>query len=225
MSIEDYIGNDGYLALGKILSSMSQDQVIEELKKSGLRGRGGAGFPTYLKWSFAKKNKSNIKYVLCNADEGDPGAFMDRSLLEGDPHAIIEGMTICAYAIGAKEGFVYVRAEYPLAVERLQRAINKAKEHGLLGKNILGTKFSFNLEIRMGSGAFVCGEETALIASIEGRRGEPRPRPPFPTDAGLWGKPTVLNNVETYANIGSIILKGGDWFAKIGTEKSKGTIQ
>ncbi len=223
LSIEDYIGNDGYLALGKILSSMSQDQVIEELKKSGLRGRGGAGFPTYLKWSFAKKNKSNIKYVLCNADEGDPGAFMDRSLLEGDPHAIIEGMTICAYAIGAKEGFVYVRAEYPLAVERLQRAINKAKEHGLLGKNILGTKFSFNLEIRMGSGAFVCGEETALIASIEGRRGEPRPRPPFPTDAGLWGKPTVLNNVETYANIGSIILKGGDWFAKIGTEKSKGT--
>src|SRR4030042_3329197 len=197
LSIDDYIGNDGYLALGKILSSMSQDQVIEELKKSGLRGRGGAGFPTYLKWSFAKKNKNNVKYVLCNADEEDPAPFLDRSLLEGDPHAIIEGMAICAYELGAKEGFVYVRAEYPLAVERLQKAINKAKEYGILGKNILGTKFSFNLEIRMGSGAFVCGEETALIASIEGRRGEPRPRPPFPADAGLWGKPTNNTNQET----------------------------
>jgi NADH-quinone oxidoreductase subunit F len=193
------------------------------MAKSGLRGRGGAGFPTYLKWKYAKETESKQKYILCNADEGDPGAYMDRSILEGDPHSIIEGMAIGAYAIGASQGYIYVRAEYPLAVERLQHAIDKATEIGLLGNNILGSDFSFSLEIRMGSGAFVCGEETALIASIEGKRGEPRPRPPFPAQSGLWGKPTVLNNVETYANISAIILNGGDWYAKMGTEKSKGT--
>ncbi|MBN2347253.1 MAG: FAD-dependent oxidoreductase [Bacteroidales bacterium] len=221
--IEDYIRTGGYLALGKALKSMKPDQVIEEMKKSGLRGRGGAGFPTYLKWKLAYENQSDKKYILCNADEGDPGAYMDRSLLEGDPHSIIEGMALGAYAIGADQGFVYVRAEYPLAVERLNNAILQAKQAGILGKNILGSKFSFDLEIRMGSGAFVCGEETALIASIEGKRGEPRPRPPFPAQKGLWGKPTVLNNVETYANISNIIYNGGDWFASYGTEKSKGT--
>jgi NADH-quinone oxidoreductase subunit F len=223
LSIEDYIGNLGYAALAKALTTMSPDDVLEEMKKSALRGRGGAGFPTWLKWSFAKKNVSEQKYILCNADEGDPGAFMDRSLLEGDPHSIIEGMALGAYVIGANQGYVYVRAEYPLAVERLQIAIDRAREVGILGNNLFGTDFSFNLEIRMGSGAFVCGEETALIASIEGKRGEPRPRPPFPAAQGLWGKPTVLNNVETYANIPAIIEKGGDWFASYGTKDSKGT--
>lgn len=222
-SIEDYIGCDGYQALAKVLTSMSPDEVIEEVKTSGLRGRGGAGFPTGLKWSFARKSQDEIKYILCNADEGDPGAYMDRSVLEGDPHSVIEGMAIGAYAIGAKQGYIYVRAEYPLAVERLGKAIERAREVGILGKNILGTDFSFDLEIRMGSGAFVCGEETALIHSIEGKRGEPRPRPPFPAVKGLWDKPSLLNNVETYANIAAIILKGGDWFASFGTPKSKGT--
>ena len=223
LSIDEYIGRDGYFSLAKALSKMKPEDVVREMEKSGLRGRGGAGFPTSMKWSMAAKNPSEKKYILCNADEGDPGAYMDRSVLEGDPHSIIEGMAIGAYAIGADEGFVYVRAEYPLAVERLQHAIDKAREYGLLGSNILGSKFSFNLEIRMGSGAFVCGEETALIASIESKRGEPRPRPPFPVQKGLWGKPTVLNNVETFANVAAIILKGGDWFASFGTTKSKGT--
>lgn len=222
-SIEDYIGVGGYQAMAKALTQMSAEDVISEMEKSGLRGRGGAGFPTFMKWKLAKNNQSDQKYILCNADEGDPGAYMDRSLLEGDPHCVIEGMAIGAYAIGASMGYVYVRAEYPLAVERLQNAINKAKEAGLLGENILGTNFSFNLEIRMGSGAFVCGEETALIASIEGKRGEPRPRPPFPAQSGLWGKPTVLNNVETFGNISAIVLNGGDWYSNMGTEKSKGT--
>lgn len=223
LSIEEYIGANGYRALAKSLLDMTPDDVIDQMKASGLRGRGGAGFPTWMKWSFAKRNDSEIKYMLCNADEGDPGAFMDRSVLEGDPHSIIEGMAIGAYAIGASQGYVYVRAEYPLAVERLQKAIDDANERGLLGDNIFGSDFSFKLEIRMGSGAFVCGEETALMASIEGKRGEPRPRPPFPADKGLWGKPSVLNNVESYANIPEIILKGGDWFASYGTENSKGT--
>ncbi len=223
LSIDEYIGRDGYFSLAKALTKMKPEDVIKEMEKSGLRGRGGAGFPTSMKWSMASKNPSEKKYILCNADEGDPGAYMDRSVLEGDPHSVIEGMAIGAYAIGADEGFVYVRAEYPLAVERLQHAIDKAREYGLLGNNILGSKFSFNLEIRMGSGAFVCGEETALIASIESKRGEPRPRPPFPVQKGLWGKPTVLNNVETFANVAAIILKGGDWFASFGTPKSKGT--
>ncbi|MDX9789580.1 MAG: NADH-quinone oxidoreductase subunit NuoF [Candidatus Kapaibacterium sp.] len=223
MSIEDYIRVNGYSALGKALTSMSPEDIITEMRKSGLRGRGGAGFPTWMKWSFAAKNGSVEKYILCNADEGDPGAFMDRSLLEGDPHSIIEGMALGAFAIGASQGYVYVRAEYPLAVERLQKAIESANNYGLLGENILGSGFSFNLEIRMGSGAFVCGEETALMNSIEGKRGEPRPRPPFPAEKGLWGKPSVLNNVETLANIAQIILNGGDWFAGIGTDDSKGT--
>jgi len=223
VSIEDYIGVDGYQGLAKVLGSLSPDKVIEEMKKSGLRGRGGAGFPTWMKWSFARKSPGSTKYILCNADEGDPGAFMDRSILEGDPHSVIEGMIIGAYAIGASQGYVYVRAEYPLAVKRLQQAIDDAKKCGLLGANILGSKFFFDLEIRMGSGAFVCGEETALMASIEARRAEPRPRPPFPAVKGLWGKPTVLNNVETYANVPVIILKGGEWLASFGTEKSKGT--
>jgi len=222
-SIEDYIRVDGYQAIAKVLTQMSRDEVLEEMKKSGLRGRGGAGFPTWLKWSFAKKEDSIQKYILCNADEGDPGAFMDRSVLEGDPHSLIEGMIVGGYVIGANQGYVYVRAEYPLAVERLSVALSQARQAGLLGENILGSDFSFDLEIRMGSGAFVCGEETALIASIEGKRGEPRPRPPFPAQSGLWGKPTVLNNVETYANVAYIILNGGDGFAKYGTEKSKGT--
>jgi len=223
LSIEEYIGKDGYLALAKVVTEHSPEYVINEMKKSGLRGRGGAGFPTWLKWSFAQKNKSDVKYMLCNADEGDPGAYMDRSILEGDPHSVIEGMAIGAYAIGASQGYIYVRAEYPLAVERLQIAIDRARQCGILGKNIFGSNFSFDIEIRMGSGAFVCGEETALIHSIEGKRGEPRPRPPFPAEKGLWDKPSVLNNVETYANVPVILLKGGDWFAQYGTEKSKGT--
>ncbi len=222
-SIEDYIGRGGYFALSDALTNMSPEEVIEEMKKSGLRGRGGAGFPTWMKWSFARGAEGDAKYVLCNADEGDPGAFMDRSVLEGDPHSLIEGMAIGAYAVGACQGYVYVRAEYPLAVERLEHALARARSVGLLGKNIFGTGFDFDLEIRMGSGAFVCGEETALITSIQGNRGEPRPRPPFPAQKGLWGRPTVLNNVETYANVALILKKGGEWFARFGTDKSKGT--
>ncbi len=222
-NIEEYIGRDGYQAIGKVLTEMTQDQVIQEILDSGLRGRGGGGFPTGIKWGLAKKAESTKKYVCCNADEGDPGAFMDRSVLEGDPHAVIEAMAIAAYAIGADEGYVYIRAEYPIAVKRLQIAIDQAKEYGLLGEDIFGTGFNFNLEIRLGAGAFVCGEETALLNSIEGMRGEPRNRPPFPANKGLWGKPTILNNVETYANIPQIILNGASWFASMGTEKSKGT--
>ena len=222
-SIEEYIAADGYEALGKVLVSMTPGQVIDEVKKSGLRGRGGGGFSTGLKWSFAQRADSDQKYIICNADEGDPGAFMDRSLLEGDPHSVIEGLGIGAYAIGASQGYVYLRAEYPLARERLEHAIKQAREYGLLGKDILGQGFAFDLDIRVGAGAFVCGEETALIASIEGKRGEPRPRPPFPAQSGLWGKPTVINNVETLGNVPLVILKGGDWYNKIGTEKSKGT--
>ena len=223
-NIEEYIAMDGYAALGKVLTEMTPDEVIQTILDSGLRGRGGGGFPTGLKWKFASGNRGNVKkYVACNADEGDPGAFMDRSILEGDPHALIEAMAIAAYAIGADEGYVYVRAEYPIAVNRLQIAIDQAKEYGLLGTDIFGTGFNFDLKIRLGAGAFVCGEETALMTSIEGNRGEPRPRPPFPAVKGLFGQPTVLNNVETYANIPQIILKGADWFNKIGTEKSKGT--
>lgn len=222
-NIDEFIAEGGYQALAKTLTEYQPKQIVEELKKSGLRGRGGAGFPTFMKWEFARREQSGEKYILCNADEGDPGAYMDRSILEGDPHSIIEGMAIGAYTIGASQGYVYCRAEYPLAVERLNNAIEQARDAGLLGGNILGSGFNFNLEIRMGSGAFVCGEETALIASIEGKRGEPRPRPPFPAQKGLWGKPSVLNNVETYANINVIVDKGGDWFAQFGTEKSKGT--
>lgn len=221
--IDEYIAFDGYKALAKVLTEMSREEVIDTIKKSGLRGRGGGGFPTGLKWEFTYKAEGDQKYVVCNADEGDPGAFMDRSVLEGDPHAIIEAMEIAGYAVGANHGFIYVRAEYPIAVKRLQLAINQAKEYGLLGKNIFGTEFSFELELRLGAGAFVCGEETALLTSIEGKRGEPRPRPPFPAVKGLWGKPTLLNNVETYANICQIILNGADWFSSMGTEKSKGT--
>ena len=223
-NIDEYIAMDGYSALGKVLTEMSPDDVIQTILDSGLRGRGGGGFPTGLKWKFASGNRGNVKkYVACNADEGDPGAFMDRSILEGDPHALIEAMAIAAYAIGADEGYVYVRAEYPIAVNRLQIAIDQAKEYGLLGEDIFGTGFNFDLKIRLGAGAFVCGEETALMTSIEGNRGEPRPRPPFPAVKGLFGQPTVLNNVETYANIPQIILKGAEWFSSIGTEKSKGT--
>ena len=222
-NIDEYIGVDGYEALGKVLTEYTPEQVIAIIKDSGLRGRGGAGFPTGLKWSFAAANAADQKYVACNADEGDPGAFMDRSVLEGDPHALIEAMAIAGYAIGATQGYVYIRAEYPIAVKRLQIAIDQAKEYGLLGKNIFDSGFNFDLELRLGAGAFVCGEETALMTSIEGRRGEPRPRPPFPAVKGLFGKPTVLNNVETYANIPRIILNGADWFKGIGTEKSKGT--
>jgi len=221
--IEEYIARDGYEALARVLTEMTPDQVIDEMKKSGIRGRGGAGFPSGLKWAIAKKSTGSPKYVLCNADEGDPGAFMDRSVLEGDPHSVIEGMAIAARAIGANRGIVYVRAEYPLAVERLRLAIEQAHDLGLLGNDILGTGFEFDLEIRMGAGAFVCGEETALITSIEGNRGEPRPRPPYPADRGLWGKPSLLNNVETYANVPMIMLKGADWFASLGSDKSKGT--
>ncbi|MEM1484524.1 NADH-quinone oxidoreductase subunit NuoF [Oscillospiraceae bacterium PP1C4] len=221
--INEYIAYDGYQALGKVLTEMTPDDVIDIMKKSGLRGRGGAGFPTGLKWSFAKASVNDQKYVCCNADEGDPGAFMDRSVLEGDPHALIEAMAIAGYAIGADQGYIYVRAEYPIAVHRLDVAIGQAREMGLLGKDIFGTGFNFDLELRLGAGAFVCGEETALMTSIEGHRGEPRPRPPFPAVKGLFGKPSVLNNVETYANIPQIILKGADWFASMGTEKSKGT--
>jgi len=222
-NIEEYIAYDGYQALGKVLTEMTPEQVIQVIKDSGLRGRGGAGFPTGLKWSFAAANQADQKYVACNADEGDPGAFMDRSVLEGDPHVLIEAMAIAGYAIGANQGYVYVRAEYPIAVERLQIAINQAREMGLLGKNILGTGFDFDMELRLGAGAFVCGEETALMTSIMGKRGEPRPRPPFPAVSGIFQKPTVLNNVETYANIPRIILNGAEWFNSMGTEKSKGT--
>ena len=221
--IEEYIGVDGYAALGKVLSEYTPEQVIQIIKDSGLRGRGGGGFPTGLKWGFAAANDADQKYVACNADEGDPGAFMDRSILEGDPHVLIEAMAIAGYAIGATQGYVYIRAEYPIAVRRLQIAIDQAKEYGLLGENIFGSGFNFDLSIRLGAGAFVCGEETALMTSIEGNRGEPRPRPPFPAVKGLFGKPTVLNNVETYANIPRIILNGAEWFNSIGTEKSKGT--
>ena len=222
--IEEYIAMDGYFALHKVLTEMTPDDVIQTILDSGLRGRGGGGFPTGLKWKFASSNRGQVKkYVACNADEGDPGAFMDRSILEGDPHALIEAMAIAAYAIGADEGDVYVRAEYPIAVHRLQTAIDQAREAGLLGDDIFGTGFKFDMQIRLGAGAFVCGEETALMTSIEGNRGEPRPRPPFPAVKGLFGKPTVLNNVETYANIPQIILKGADWFSSMGTEKSKGT--
>ncbi|MCI8589482.1 MAG: NADH-quinone oxidoreductase subunit NuoF [Clostridiales bacterium] len=221
--IDEYIAMDGYQALGKVLTEMTPQQVIDEISASGLRGRGGAGFPTGRKWAFAAAQPAGQKYVCCNADEGDPGAFMDRSVLEGDPHAVIEAMAIAGYAIGADQGYVYVRAEYPIAIHRLQVAIDQAREYGLLGKDIFGTGFNFDLEIRLGAGAFVCGEETALMTSIEGNRGEPRPRPPFPAVKGLFGKPTILNNVETYANIAQIILKGADWFASMGTETSKGT--
>ncbi|MBO7525853.1 MAG: NAD(P)H-dependent oxidoreductase subunit E, partial [Clostridia bacterium] len=222
-NIDDYIAFDGYKALEKVLTEMTQQEVIDTVLKSGLRGRGGAGFPTGRKWQFTHDAKGEEKFVCCNADEGDPGAFMDRSVLEGDPHAVLEAMTIAGYAIGSKQGYIYVRAEYPIAVHRLQVAIAQSREYGLLGDNILGTGFKFDIEIRLGAGAFVCGEETALMTSIEGKRGEPRPRPPFPAIQGLFGKPTLLNNVETYANICQIILKGADWFASMGTEKSRGT--
>ncbi len=222
-NIDEYIAHDGYQALEKCLNQMTPDEVINVVKDSGLRGRGGGGFPTGLKWSFAAKNSADQKYVVCNADEGDPGAFMDRSILEGDPHCIIEAMAICGYAIGASEGYVYVRAEYPIAVKRLEIAIEQAKAYGLLGENIFDSGFNFDLHVRLGAGAFVCGEETALMTSIEGNRGEPRPRPPFPAVKGLFGKPTNNNNVETYANIPQIILNGAEWFASMGTEKSTGT--
>ena len=222
-NIDEYIAMDGYAALGKVLTEMTPQDVIKEVIDSGLRGRGGGGFPTGRKWSFTAANAADQKYVVCNADEGDPGAFMDRSVLEGDPHCLIEAMAICGYATGATEGYVYVRAEYPIAVKRLQIAIDQAKEYGLLGKNIFDSGFDFDLHIRLGAGAFVCGEETALMTSIEGNRGEPRPRPPYPAVKGLFGKPTTENNVETFANIPQIILKGASWFASMGTEKSKGT--
>lgn len=221
--IEEYIAMDGYSALGKVLTEMKPEEVIQVIKDSGLRGRGGGGFPTGLKWSLAAQNDADQKYVCCNADEGDPGAFMDRSVLEGDPHSVLEAMAIAGYAIGATQGYIYIRAEYPIAVERLQIAIDQARELGLLGKNIFDSGFDFDIELRLGSGAFVCGEETSLLASIEGHRGEPRPRPPYPAVKGLYGKPTILNNVETYANIAQIILHGADWFKSIGTERSKGT--
>ena len=222
-SIEEYIGTGGYEALGKVLTEMTPDDVIQTLLDSGLRGRGGGGFPTGLKWKLAKQNDADQKYVCCNADEGDPGAFMDRSILEGDPHAVLEAMAIAGYAIGASQGYIYIRAEYPIAVERLKIAIQQARDMELLGKDIFGTGFNFDIDLRLGAGAFVCGEETALMTSIEGNRGEPRPRPPFPAQKGLFGKPTILNNVETYANIPQIILNGPEWFASMGTEKSKGT--
>lgn len=223
--IDEYIGRDGYQALGKVLTEMTPEEVIQCILDSGLRGRGGGGFPTGRKWQLARNIVPNAdqKYVCCNADEGDPGAFMDRSVLEGDPHVVLEAMAIAGYAIGATQGYIYVRAEYPIAVQRLEIAIKQAREYGLLGKNIFGTDFSFDIGLRLGAGAFVCGEETALMTSIEGNRGEPRPRPPFPAEKGLFQKPTILNNVETYANIPQIILKGADWFASMGTEKSKGT--
>ena len=222
-NIEEYIGTGGYEALGKVLTEMTPDDVIQTLLDAGLRGRGGAGYPTGLKWKLCKQNDADQKYVCCNADEGDPGAFMDRSILEGDPHAVLEAMAIAGYAIGANQGYIYVRAEYPIAVERLKIAIRQAREMELLGKNIFGTGFDFDIDLRLGAGAFVCGEETALMTSIEGKRGEPRPRPPFPAQKGLFGKPSILNNVETYANIPQIILNGPEWFASMGTEKSKGT--
>ena len=221
--IDEYLAFDGYKALEKALTSMTREQVIDEILKSGLRGRGGGGFPTGLKWKFTYSSQADQKYVACNADEGDPGAFMDRSVLEGDPHCVLEAMAIAGYAIGASEGYIYVRAEYPIAVKRLEIAIKQAHEYGLLGENIFGTGFNFDIKIRLGAGAFVCGEETALMRSIEGKRGEPTPRPPFPAVKGLFAKPTMLNNVETYANVAQIILNGADWFASMGTEKSKGT--
>ncbi len=221
--ISEYIAMDGYAALGKVLTSMEPQEVIDVVKASGLRGRGGAGFPTGVKWQFEKDQPGDEKYVICNADEGDPGAFMDRSILEGDPHAIVEGMAIMAYAVGAHQGYIYCRAEYPIAVHRLNIAINQAKELGLIGKNIFDSGFDFDLEVRLGAGAFVCGEETALIASIEGKRGMPPPKPPFPAVSGVWGKPTSINNVETLANVAQIIMNGADWYSAIGTEKSKGT--
>ena len=222
-NIDEYIAFDGYKALEKVLLNMSQDEVIEEITNSGLRGRGGAGFPTGKKWALTKAVEGAQKYVVCNADEGDPGAFMDRSILEGDPHTVLEAMTIAGYTIGANKGYIYVRAEYPIAVHRLQVAIDQAREYGILGNNIFGTDFSFDIEIRLGAGAFVCGEETALLESIEGRRGQPRLKPPYPANEGLWGKPTLINNVETYANITQIILNGAEWYSSIGTETSKGT--
>jgi NADH-quinone oxidoreductase subunit F/NAD(P)H dehydrogenase (quinone)/NADP-reducing hydrogenase subunit HndC len=222
-SIDEYIARDGYMAVGKALLEMSPEDIVNEVKRSGLRGRGGAGFPTGIKWEFAQKTEGSIKYVVCNADEGDPGAFMDRSVLEADPHSVLEGMIIAAKAVGAHQGYIYCRAEYPLAVHRLDVAISKAREYGLLGKDILGSGFDFDMEVYQGAGAFVCGEETALMKSIEGKRGMPRPRPPFPAQEGLWERPTVLNNVETYANVSPIILRGGEWYAGIGTETSKGT--
>jgi NADP-reducing hydrogenase subunit HndC len=222
-NIEEYIGNGGYSALGKVLTENTPDDVIQTLLDSGLRGRGGGGFPTGLKWKLAKGNDADQKYVCCNADEGDPGAFMDRSVLEGDPHVVFEAMAIAGYAIGATQGYIYVRAEYPIAVDRLEIALKQAREYGMLGEDIFGTGFNFDIDLRLGAGAFVCGEETALMTSIEGNRGEPRPRPPFPAQKGLFGKPTILNNVETYANIPQIILNGPQWFAAMGTEKSKGT--
>lgn len=221
--MDEYLAFDGYLALEKVLTEMTPDEVIEEIKASGIRGRGGAGFPTGMKWELTKASEGKQKYVVCNADEGDPGAFMDRSILEGDPHSVLEAMAIAAYCIGANKGFIYVRAEYPIAVKRLQIAIDQARDYGILGKNIWDTDFSFDIEIRLGAGAFVCGEETALLESIEGKRGQPRVKPPYPATSGLWGKPTLINNVETYANIAQIILKGSQWYSSIGTEKSKGT--
>ena len=221
--IDEYIAFDGFKALEKVLTSMTRDEVIDEITKSGLRGRGGAGFPTGKKWSFVKVEPEGQKYVICNADEGDPGAFMDRSILEGDPHSVLEAMAIAGYAVGSNKGYIYVRAEYPIAVERLKIAINQEREYGLLGEHIFGTDFSFDIDIKLGAGAFVCGEETALIESIEGKRGQPRVKPPYPAHIGLWGKPTLINNVETYANVTRIIIKGSEWYSSIGTEKSKGT--
>jgi len=221
--IDEYIAMEGYMALGKALTTMTPQEVIDEVKKSGLRGRGGGGFPTGAKWQFAANQPKGQKYVICNADEGDPGAFMDRSILEGDPHVVLESMAIAGYAIGANHGYVYIRAEYPIAVERLEIALKQARELGLLGNNIFSSGFDFDIEIRLGAGAFVCGEETALIQSIEGKRGMPRPKPPFPAVSGVWGKPTIINNVETFANVAPILRKGSEWFASIGTEKSKGT--
>ncbi len=222
-NINEYIARDGYKALEKVLFEMKPDDVIEEVKTAGLRGRGGAGFPTWMKWNFSKVAEGDVKYVVCNADEGDPGAYMDRSTLEGDPHSILEAMTICGYTIGAHQGYIYIRAEYPLAIHRLEVAMKQSREYGFLGKDILGSGFDFNIEIRLGAGAFVCGEETALLQSIEGHRGMPQPRPPFPAVKGLWGKPTVINNVETWANVPVIINKGGKWFSEIGTQDSHGT--
>ena len=221
--IDEYLAFDGYKALEKALKEMTPDEIIDVISKSGLRGRGGAGFPTGKKWEFTKAAENEQKYVVCNADEGDPGAFMDRSILEGDPHSVLEAMSIAAYCIGANKGFIYVRAEYPIAVKRLQIAINQARDYGILGKNIFDSGFDFDIEIRLGAGAFVCGEETALLESIEGKRGQPRLKPPYPAVAGLWGKPTLINNVETYANIAQIILNGSEWYSSIGTEGSKGT--
>ena len=221
--IDEYIAFDGYRALARVLLEMDSDEVIDIITKSGLRGRGGAGFPTGRKWRSTADSKGDVKYVVCNADEGDPGAFMDRSILEGDPHAVLEAMEIAGFAIGAQKGFIYVRAEYPIAVQRLKIAIEQARNYGILGNNIFGTNFSFDIEIRLGAGAFVCGEETALLESIEGKRGQPRVKPPYPAQVGLWGKPTLINNVETYANIAQIILKGPEWYSSIGTENSKGT--